>query len=259
MKKTLLVIIAISMLSACQKGVDEISNAEIPVKVTFPSLDSLPVTANLYHYGDDAPVIVLCHQAGLNKIEYVKIAEMLFLKGFNCISIDQRSGGHLVEWFNETMLKAIKKGKPIEYLDAEQDIIAAVDFAVAKYQKRIILWGSSYSATLAIYQAIENRKIEAVIAFSPGDYFAEQKKSLQEKLKGFKKPMFITSSKDEAGELTRMLSNIHLKKNQVHFIPESKGIHGSRALWKTYEYNQEYWRAINDFLAILKVNVSEKI
>ncbi len=120
---------------------------------------------------------------------------MLLLKGFNCISIDQRSGGHLVEWFNETMLKAVKKGKPVEYLDAEQDIIAAVDYAAAKYKKKVILWGSSYSATLAIYQAVENKKIEAVIAFSPGEYFADQKKSLLEKLKGFKKPMFITSSK----------------------------------------------------------------
>ena len=259
MKKILLVIIAISMLSACQKGVENDSTAQIPVKVTFPSLDSLPVTANLYHYGDDAPVIVLCHQAGLNKVEYVKIAEMLFLKGFNCISIDQRSGGHLVEWFNETMLKAVEKGKPVGYLDAEQDIITAVDFAAKKYKKKVILWGSSYSATLALYLAAENENIETAIAFSPGDYFAEQKKSLQEKLKGFKKPMFITSSKDEAVEVTKMLSNIHLNENQVHFIPESKGIHGSRALWKTYENNQEYWRAINDFLVTLKVNVSEKI
>jgi len=247
------------MLSACQKGAENDSTAQIPVKVTFPSLDSLLVTANLYHYGDDAPVIVLCHQAGLNKIEYVKIAEVLFLKGFNCISIDQRSGGHLVEWFNETMLRAVEKGKPVGYLDAEQDIIAAVDFAVAKYKKKVILWGSSYSATLALYLAVKNENIEAVIAFSPGDYFAEQKHSLKEELKGFKKPMFITSSKDEAVEVTRMLLNIHLNENQVHFIPESKGMHGSRALWKTYEYNQEYWRAITDFLVNLKVSVSEKI
>jgi pimeloyl-ACP methyl ester carboxylesterase len=144
-------------------------------------------------------------------------------------------------------------------LDAEQDIIAAVDFAATKYKKKVILWGSSYSATLALYLAADYENIEAVIAFSPGDYFAEQKHSLQEKLKGFQKPMFITSSKDEAIEVTRMLSNIHLNDTQVHFIPESKGTHGSRALWKTYENNQEYWRAINNFLVMLKVYDYEKI
>jgi len=253
MKKLLLLLVVITFL-ACRKEEEVTKSAQIPEKITFPSLDSLPITANLYHYGNNAPVMVLCHQAGLNKIEYVKIAETLFLKGFNCIAIDQRSGGHLLEWFNETMINAAKRGKPVGYLDAERDIIAAVDFAARKYEKKVILWGSSYSATLGLYLAIENKSIEAIISFSPGDYFAEQKQSLRDRLIGFKKPMFITSSKDEAAELTKLLENIHLSDKQVHFIPKSKGVHGSRALWKTDENNEEYWVAVNNFINNLKNN-----
>jgi pimeloyl-ACP methyl ester carboxylesterase len=248
MKKILFLILAGSLLFAYRAFGGKINEHPVPEKTTFPSLDSIPITANLYHNNDNLPVIVLCHQAGFNKTEYVKIAETLFNKGYNCLAIDQRSGGHIIEWFNEIMLAAVEKGKPVEYLDAEKDIIAAVDFAAKKYRKKVILWGSSYSAALALHLAVDYDNIEAVIAFSPGDYFAEKKPPLNEKLRGISKPAFITSSKEEAVEITKILEAIPLNNKQVHFIPKSKGAHGSRALWKTDENNEEYWIALNDFL-----------
>lgn len=248
MKKILLLILITILFFAYQAFGWKSSKNPIPTKITFPSSDSLPVTANLYHSSDKLPVIVLCHQAGFNKTEYVKIAETLCNKGYNCLAIDQRSGGHIIEWFNETMLAAVEMGKPVGYLDAEKDIIAAVDFAAKKYNKKVILWGSSYSAALALHLAVDNENVEAVIAFSPGDYFGEKKLPLEEKLPGIHKPMFITSSKAEAAEITRILNAIRLNDNQVHFIPESKGAHGSGALWLTNENNMEYWNALTDFL-----------
>ncbi len=217
-------------------------------KITFPSLDSLPVTANLYQSIDDAPVIVLCHQARFNKFEYTKIAETLSKNGFTCLAIDQRSGGPIVETFNETMVAAVAAGKPVDYLDAEQDIIAAVNFMAKKYNKKVILWGSSYSSTLVLYVALENDNVAAVISFSPGDYFIEEKGSLKEKLGKLTKPMFVTSSKEEAVELTGMLEKVKMGKSMIHFVPNSAGAHGSRALWKTDLNNGEYWAAINAFL-----------
>lgn len=253
MKKIVLLILAGTLLfTYCAFG-GIINEDTVPRKITFPSLDSIPVTANLYHQNVKFPVIVLCHQAGFNKTEYVKIAETLFRKGYNCLAIDQRSGGNIIEWFNETMLAAVKMGKPVEYLDAEKDIIAAVDFAAKKYKKKVILWGSSYSATLALHLAVDNENVEAVIAFSPGDYFAEKKLPLAEKLSGFSKPLFIASSKEEAAEITKILQGIPLNNKQIHFVPESKGAHGSRALWKTDENNEEYWDALNHFLDTLKL------
>jgi alpha-beta hydrolase superfamily lysophospholipase len=248
MKKILLLILLSSLLfTYCAYG-GMINETLVPQKITFPSSDSLPVTANLYHANNQFPVIVLCHQAGFNKTEYVQIAETLFHKGYNCLAIDQRSGGHIIEWFNETMLAAVEMGKPIGYLDAEKDIIAAVDFAAKKYKKKVILWGSSYSATLALHLAVDNENVEAVIAFSPGDYFGEKMMPLEEKLLGISKPVFITSSKEEAAEITRILNTIRFNDNQIQYIPESKGAHGSRALWLTNENNMEYWNALSDFL-----------
>ena len=199
-----------------------------------------------------APVIVLCHQARFNKFEYVGIAKTLWENGFNCLAIDQRSGDGIVEEANETNLEAKKQNKPVGFLDAEQDIIASVNFASKKYGKKIILWGSSYSSTLALYTAIANDSVKAVIAFSPGDYFEKEKGALSKLLSTFTKPMFVTSSREEAKELTGMLSKMKMTENQTQFIPDSMGFHGSRALWKTSENNEEYWKEINFFLK--KVN-----
>ncbi|MBK5208888.1 MAG: dienelactone hydrolase family protein [Flavobacteriaceae bacterium] len=223
-----------------------------PEKISFSSLDGLKISANLFHQNNNFPVILLCHQARYNKAEYDEIAVELYKKGFNLIAIDQRSGGTLFDKENETFVEAEKLGKPTTYLDAEQDIEAAINFAYRKYNQKIILWGSSYSSTLSLYFASSNDKIKAVIAFSPGDYFAEQKGSLKNKLDGFSKPMFATSSSEEAPELTDLLSKIEENKNQIQFIPVEKGKHGSKALWKDNSDNEEYWKALNSFLDVLK-------
>jgi len=224
----------------------------VPEKITFPSLDSLPITAQLYHKSSAAPVVVLCHQAHYCKFEYAGIAKTLHERGFNCLAIDQRCGWGLVEEMNETTIEALKRKKPIDFLDAEQDIVAAVNFAAAKYKKPVILWGSSYSSTLSLYTAIDNKNVMAVIAFSPGDYFQKEKGSLAQKLIGFSKPMWVTSSKEESKELSQMLKKMALTQEQVHFIPDSAGHHGSRALWKSSENNEEYWSSISAFLEKLR-------
>lgn len=223
-----------------------------PDKINFPSIDGLLISANMYHNNDKFPIILLCHQARYNKSEYDEIAVKLYKKGFNLIAIDQRSGGTLFGKENETFAEATKLGKPTSYLNAEQDIEAAINFAYNKYNQKIILWGSSYSSTLALYFACSNDKIRAVLTFSPGNYFAEQKGSLITKLKTFNKPLFATSSSEEAPKLTNLLSEIAWNKNQVQFIPTEKGKHGSKALWKNNVDNKEYWKALNSFLKKLK-------
>lgn len=242
-----------SINEAASKSEDAVNVLkEIPKKITFPSMDELPVTANLYHLDDDAPVLVLCHQAGFNKVEYIESANTFHQMGFNCLATDQRSGGHIVEWWNETYLAATDSGLPTDYLDAEQDIIAAVNFAANKYGKPVILLGSSYSSTLALWIASENDNVKAVIAFSPGNYFMEQKGDLSLRLTNLKKPMLVTSSKKEAPDLAALISKMELNEQQSQFIPQSEGVHGARALWKTNKSNEEYWAVVKDFLGKLK-------
>lgn len=259
MKRLLFIFLLGSLLMSCEsseptcemnEGVPEFTNE--PTKIQFPSGDKLMITANLYDHGDEAPVIVLCHQAGFNKFEYSEIAKSLWDRGYTCLAIDQRSGDHIVEAFNETLLAAEKKGVPVEFLDAEQDIVAAVNYMAKKYKKKVILWGSSYSSTLALHIASENKNVDAVISFSPGNYFDVELGELNSKLANLEMPMFLTSSKEEVLELSAMLEGISLKKNQIQYIPKSEGYHGSRALWKTNKYNAEYWEAILQFLDAIK-------
>ncbi len=222
--------------------------------LNFPSSDGLIISANRYHLNDTAPVIVLCHQARFNKFSYDGIAPKLVKMGFNCLAIDQRSGGPISSQQNETKNRAVEKGLPTSYLDAEVDIIAAVDFAAKKYNKAVILWGSSYSATLALYAALDNPNIMAVVSFSPGNYFKDEKGSLTDLLVGFEKPFFLTSSQNEATGVGELLSHMTANQNQIHFVPQGSGHHGSRALWENQDGGQEYWKAIGSFLNRIKNN-----
>ncbi len=225
---------------------------ETPVEVEFPSLDGIMISAHVYEVNQDAPVILLCHQARFNKYEYADIAPKLNALGFNCVAIDQRSGGELRKHQNITHNNAVKQKKPTRYLDAEQDIKAAIDFVFQKYHKPLILWGSSYSSTLALYLASESDQVSAVISFSPGNYFANQKGSLIDKLAGLSKPMFVTSSKKEAPGISKLLQKMKLNSFQTQFIPSGKGYHGSKALWVGQEGGAEYWEAVKSFLQKIK-------
>lgn len=246
----LIALIAVMFVSCEGDGpiVPDVDPAPFPTNIDIPSLDGLNINANVYEIGADAPVIVLCHQARFNKFEYAGIGERLNELGFNCIAIDQRSGGPIANKTNWTNYRAIEQGKAVDYLDAVPDITAAVNFASKAYKQKVILWGSSYSSTLVLYEAMENDNVSAVISFSPGDYFAPEKGSLTEMLTSFKKPMFVTSSLREAEDLTKMVAGMTLTDKQDHFIPESSGYHGSRALWKGQPDGEEYWTAIEAFL-----------
>ncbi|WP_282015804.1 hypothetical protein [Marinifilum flexuosum] len=225
---------------------------EYPKVVEFPSLDSLNITAHLYQIDETSPFILLCHQARFNKFEYSGIAEKLNEMGFNCMAIDQRSGGPIGKTQNETYLRALTKGLGIDYVEAEPDIRAAIKYVSQNYSDKVILWGSSYSSTLALYLGVDMDEVSAVISFSPGNYMADHKGSLIDKLEGFEKPMFITSSNYEAKYIKELLEKHKMVEKQVHFIPEGPGHHGSRALWINQQGGDEYWTAITAFLSDIK-------
>jgi len=149
-------------------------------KVEFESKDGLLITGNLYEIDPKKPTILLCHQATFNKFEYTDIAPKLNQLGFNCLAIDQRSGGPMAEHYNETYLRAIDQEKSTEYLEAEKDILASVDFLRKKFKKKIIIWGSSYSSTLSLFVAADHKAVSGVIAFSPSDLFRAKRAPLEE-------------------------------------------------------------------------------
>ncbi len=214
--------------------------------VTFDSEDGLQMTADQYHIKLNKPVIILCHQAGWSRGEYKEIAVTLNELGFNCIALDQRSGGSVNGISNQTAANARAEGKGQTFLDAEQDIRAAITKYAAEYNQNVILWGSSYSSSLALKVAAENDKVDKVLSFSPGEYLPGV--SVANTVKVLDKPAFLTSSKSEAGQTKAIFDNIK-STDKTQFVPNGAGRHGSSALWTSEGDNAEYWVAVKAFLA----------
>ncbi len=224
------------------------SNAQL--KITFPSKDSVTITADWYPVSENMPVILLCHQARFSRGEYLETALKLNKFGFNCLAIDQRFGTEANGVLNETAAEAKRLKKSQTNLDAEQDIVAALNYLYAKYKKPIIILGSSYSASLALTIAKDNNRVFAVAAFSPGEYFP-QKDFVAKHIDGLNKPVFITSSLEEADAATDLVKDV-VSLIKVQYIPKSKGDHGSKVLWNSNASHEEYWIALMSFLDKMK-------
>lgn len=222
--------------------------------ITFESGDGLEVTADLYAPHDDraTPFIVLCHQAGWSRGEYREIAPKLNKLGFNCMAIDQRSGGKVNGVENETLKKAKAANKATNFTDAEQDLVAALKFARdGLAEGKVILWGSSYSAALSLRVAGENNDlVDGVLAFAPGEYFARfgrPKDWVQSAAKNIADPAFITSAQNELPNWEAIFEAIPVEGKQK-FVPTTKGNHGSRALWEEFDDHGDYWKQVKAFL-----------
>ena len=161
------------------------ANAQKTIK--FESSDEVEITADLYEVESERPVILLFHQAGYSRGEYKEIAPKLNELGFTCIAVDLRSGNNVNGVKNKTAACAKKKELPTDYLDAEPDMTAAIDYVTKNHSTAVILVGSSYSASLALKVGRGNRNVIGVAAFSPGEYFPEDL-NLRESIKGFKRP-----------------------------------------------------------------------
>ncbi len=214
---------------------------------TFPSEDGLEMTVDQYHINKTKPVIILCHQAGWSRGEYQEIAKELNALGFNCVALDQRSGNAINGVTNQTAANAKAEGKGQTYSDAKQDINAAITKFAAEYDKNVILWGSSYSSSLAIIIAGENDLVEKVLSFSPGEYL--QGISVADGAKNLDKPAFLTSSKSEEAQTKAIFDNIK-SSEKTQFVPNGAGRHGSSALWTSEADHQEYWNAVKSFLGV---------
>ena len=213
---------------------------------SFPSRDSLLIFADIYEIKDSKPTVLLCHQAGCGRGEYRETAFRIGSIGFSSIAIDQRSGNEANNIINKTAQLAKEKGLPTEYIDAKQDIEAAIDYLYKLNDKQsIVLVGSSYSASLVLLIGKNNDKVKAVAAFSPGEYIKGI--NIQDSIIGYDKPIFVTSSKTETESSKTLISGIDTVWTN-HFLPDFEGIHGSRALWETTEGSEKYWDAFKTFL-----------
>jgi dienelactone hydrolase len=210
------------------------------------------ITADLFLAHESAPFIVLFHQAGWSRGEYIEIAPRLNALGFNCMAVDLRSGSIVNFIPNETNRRATEQSKPTAYVDAEQDMIASLKLAREKYAKggKVLAWGSSYSASLALRIAGENEGlVDGVVAFAPGEFFQNFGKPnnwIRKSAQEITCPVFLTGAKREAPAVQGIADSITSQKTV--FLPETEGNHGSRALWERFEDSPAYWKAVEGFL-----------
>jgi len=219
---------------------------------TFAGEDGVRISADYYKVAEDAPLIILFHQAGWSRGEYRQTAPKLNALGYNCLAIDQRAGNIVNSVPNLTAERAELSGKSTTYLDALQDMRAALNFAEDSLDAlNVTILGSSYSASLCLVLAAQyQEQLAAVIAFSPGEYFRKMGKGgdyVQKHAAKLTIPVFITSAKDEHNQWKAIYEAIP-SDQKVSFLPPEEGQHGSRALWETFPQQQAYWDALTAFL-----------
>lgn len=245
-----LIIVFISIAAHCGCKQEKIHKFETGT-ITFQSLDSLIITADLYiTHEKTAPFILLYHRALWSRGEYREIAPKLNEFGFNCMAIDQRSGKEINDVVNQTALRAEELKKSKFYIAALPDLEAALHYARDKWKlENIIIWGSSYSAALLFYMGYKYPDdIDGIIAFSPGEYTTVYEKEVRYYAQFIKCPVFITSARHEQDKWQLIYESIPSSTDKSFFMPESGGNHGSEALWKKNPTHEEYWEALQKFL-----------
>ena len=169
--------------------------------------------------------------------------------GFNVMAADLRNGNEVNGIINETSDRAFEKDLDINYIATVPDIEAAIAYAKKHLASgKLLLWGSSYSASLVLLVADYTPGIDAVLAFAPGEYYKKQWKTyIQDHVSHLNIPVFITSAKDEKKNWWPIYQAMP-SKEKVYFLPRSKGVHGAKALWDNNPSNQKYWESVKMFL-----------
>ncbi|MEM7574821.1 MAG: hypothetical protein AAF433_18085 [Bacteroidota bacterium] len=159
---------------ACQSTTPESEEEEetVVAEFSFLSSDSVTLFGDLYLADKSAATILLFHQGGSNaRGEYGPIIPRLRADGFNVLTIDQRVGGQIYGSFNRTLanIPSYSFGDAYTYCDAYTNLEGALDYLLEEgFTGPKVIWGSSYSGTLAIQLAAKRSSdLAAVLAFSP--------------------------------------------------------------------------------------------
>ena len=220
-------------------------------KVTFPSSDGLTITADIYITDKEFPYILLFHQGGASRGEYIEIAGKLTKLNYNCLAVDLRYGENSNYINNGTAILASTTNVSDRMIDARLDVKAAIDYSWNLSFKPIILFASSYSASLCLLEGRTDDRVKAIISFSPGEFFGDDLR-VQDELTSCDKPLFVATTQRENPYVMEMLSKINQEKITWFQPADSPGIHGARALWESSPSKDEYWLALILFFNSLR-------
>ncbi len=222
----------VSLFLYCAAGAQTILN--------FRADDGLEVVADKYFVSDTLPWILMFHQAGSSRGEFREIAPKLCRLGYNGLAVDLRHGKEINFVSNETAVTAQADNYPRTMADAMTDMEAAVGWVTGRSDKPAVLFGSSFSASLALILATDNPAAGAVIAFSPGEFFGRPD-LVQNAVSNLEIPVFLASTKREYPYVKELCSGIANEYKTLFTPAETDGTHGARALWESEESSREYW------------------
>lgn len=219
--------------------------------LTLTAADGVKVFGDVWRAGGARrPVIVAFHQAESSAAEYSPLAPRLVQAGFTVLAIDQRSGNGAFGGSNRT---ADARGKEASYDEALPDLEAALAWAKVEAKGApVVVWGSSYSASLVFLLAAAHAKdVSGVVAFSPGEYL-NGKRAVRDAAAKVKVPVYIgqSSGADEVKEGAAILKALAASDKQ-QFIARTPSTHGSSTLRsdRNGAGAEAQWAAVLKFLA----------
>ncbi|MFC0604381.1 alpha/beta hydrolase [Winogradskyella pulchriflava] len=225
-------------------------------EIHFYASDSIKVYGDLYVKDKNAPTLLIFHQGGSNtKAEYKSIIPVLKAEGFNILTIDQRVGGqYYYGGYNRTVAEISKND--YGYCDAYPDMVAALYYVKnLGYTGKTILWGSSYSATLALKLASNNQNsVDGVLAFSPASGQPLEGCQPDEFIESLEIPVLLLKPATEM-QSERSQNQMKLAEEHGHetYIAEN-GVHGSSMLDedRIEGSSAETWNVVKTFLSQFK-------
>lgn len=207
------------------------------------STDSLLITADEYILSDTLPYLVLLHEQGSSRGEFVNILHRYQKMNFNCLVPDLRNGGNSSYVANETAKRSRNRKYMKKAEDIEGDIRASVEYASRKSKNKVILVGAGANGSLAIKAAKEMDSVKAVIALSPGEFFRSEF-NVEDTIAGIEKPVLVLSSKMEYPYMEQLLSRVDERYKELFTPEDHEGRRGTEALTDKNPSQSEYWLSI---------------
>ncbi len=150
--------------------------------------DGLKLHLDIYEYDKKAPTIVFIPGTAIYALCYAEILYKLGESGFNVIGLDPRGHGQ-------------SEGVRGDYTVSElmDDIECTIDYAIARFNKKVSLMGSSQGGILSFYMAARDERIDSVICQNFADLTGDETTQLTRHPRLFKYLRMIIGGK--AGEL----------------------------------------------------------
>lgn len=227
-------------------------SAQVPARALEIPSQGISLRALVWqNFNTPRAVILLMHEEGASRGEFLSIGPWLALQGYTAVAIDLRYGQTSRGLKNETALRSRQLGLSWDLTTNKTDVINSLRFLHEHYPaSSYILWGNSYSASLAISLAAEYPQLcSAIIALSPnrsGDLALRQE--MQENIQRLHQSILLSGAQSDLKDLQNLFLLIPASSKKL-FVPQySRGNSGSSALWLQKTDSSEYRQAVLQFL-----------